>query len=208
MCILLVDIHSTVRDTWFNKLIDHYTSPKRQCHGLNDLYNCLKHYESSKEFLKNPNAVFLALLFRHFEYDPKDTNCSEVNINHFKKFADESKLCNDLCDEVISLLKVASINSTDEHKIEGCFGYDDTHYFLDIDMAVLGMSPTEYKNYINQVRKEYDFLDENSYKDLRLKILENFLQIPNIYATEFFRQKYELAARSNIQKEINVYKTI
>lgn len=27
-----------------------------------------------------------------FEYDPKLADCSEVNINHFRKFAEESKL--------------------------------------------------------------------------------------------------------------------
>lgn len=75
-----------------------------------------------------------------------------------------------LCEDVISLLKVAATNSTDEHKIEGCFGCEDKHYFLDIDMAILGMGPEDYKKYTKHVRAEYDFLDDQTYKDLRIKV--------------------------------------
>lgn len=75
-----------------------------------------------------------------------------------------------MCEEVISLLKVGATNSTDEHKIEGCFGCEDKHYFLDIDMAILGTGPDDYKKYTKHVRAEYDFLDDQTYKDLRIKV--------------------------------------
>ncbi|XP_050424166.1 uncharacterized protein LOC126835543 isoform X2 [Adelges cooleyi] len=203
------NVHATVKDLWFNSIVDRYSGLNRRCHNLNDLNNCLQHFESVKTFVKNPNAIVLALIFRYFEYDPRLADCSEININNFKKFIDESKLSTDstLCDDVIALLKVASTNSTDEHKTEGCYGFDDKHYFLDIDMVILGMGPSDYDKYTNYVREEYDFIDDKTYKELRVKVLESFLQIPNIYATKIFRDKYELIARNNIQREINSHKS-
>lgn len=75
-----------------------------------------------------------------------------------------------MCDNVISLLKVSATNSTEEHKTEGCYGCEDKHYFLDIDMAILGMGPADYEKYTNHVREEYAFLDDETYKELRIKV--------------------------------------
>lgn len=204
------DVHESVRDVWVRALLDRYSAPDRRCHGLNDLNDCLQQFETAKSLVKNPNAVILALIFRYFDYDPKLADCSEDNINHFRRFSEESKLNIDtvLCDNVISLLKVGATNSTEEHKTEGCYGCEDKHYFLDVDMAILGMGPADYEKYTNHVREEYAFLDEETYKELRIKVLENFLQIPNIYATKFYRDKYESVARNNIQREINSLKSI
>lgn len=50
------------------------------------------------------------------------------------------------------------------------YGRDDKHYFLDIDMAVLGASAEEYNQYTRKVREEYSFLSDEFYKNLRLKV--------------------------------------
>lgn len=72
--------------------------------------------------------------------------------------------------EVIALLQAAATNSTDEHKTDGVFGAEDLHYFLDIDMAVLGSEPAHYASYTGEVRKEYSFLPDAIYQSLRLKV--------------------------------------
>lgn len=58
------DVHQSVRDVWLRTLLDRYNAPDRRCHGLDDLNDCLQQFESVKSFLKNPNAVTLALIFR------------------------------------------------------------------------------------------------------------------------------------------------
>lgn len=35
---------------------------------------------------------FIFVFIFSFEYDPKLADCSEANINHFRKFSEESKL--------------------------------------------------------------------------------------------------------------------
>nr|CAD7399023.1 unnamed protein product [Timema cristinae] len=70
---------------------------------------------------------------------------------------------------VLALLQAASTSSTEEHKTPGVFGTDDLHYFLDLDMAILGSSPEHYVEYTSIVRREYAFLSDNMYRSLRLK---------------------------------------
>ncbi|CAG2053919.1 unnamed protein product [Timema podura] len=72
---------------------------------------------------------------------------------------------------VLALLQAASTSSTEEHKTPGVFGTDDLHYFLDLDMAILGSSPEHYVEYTSIVRREYAFLSDNMYRSLRLKVL-------------------------------------
>lgn len=50
------------------------------------------------------------------------------------------------------------------------YGRDDKHYFLDIDMAILGAPADEYNSHAKQVREEYSFLPDDVYKNLRLKV--------------------------------------
>lgn len=96
-----------------------------------------------------------------------------------------------LCDNVISLLKVGATNSTEEHKIEGCYGCEDKHYFLDVDMAILGMGPADYEKYTNHVREEYAFLDEETYKELRIKV--NYRHVLILCCIEHGRAKGSIA---------------
>lgn len=65
---------------------------------------------------------------------------------------------------------MAATHSTEAHKVGGAFGGEDAHYFLDLDMAVLGSSPDSYAEYRERIRGEYSFLSEPMYTALRLKV--------------------------------------
>jgi predicted metal-dependent HD superfamily phosphohydrolase len=71
---------------------------------------------------------------------------------------------------VVDLLCAAATHSTDAHKTAGMYGSEDLHFFLDIDMAVLGSNPEHYSEYTDKVQKEYTFLPETMYRSLRLKV--------------------------------------
>lgn len=76
----------------------------------------------------------------------------------------------ELREQTCALLKVAATHSTEAHKVGGAFGGEDVHYFLDLDMAVLGSSPDNYADYRERIRGEYYFLSEPMYTALRLKV--------------------------------------
>lgn len=63
-------------------------------------------------------------------------------------------------------------------------------------------SPEEqYLDYRNLLRQEFSDMDDESYKRMRLKVLQSFLLIPMIYFSEAFAH-LEFTARANIEKEI------
>jgi hypothetical protein len=49
------------------------------------------------------------LLYFSFEYDPKIADCSEANINHFRKFSEESKL-NMVCFKYMIIVDICDLN--------------------------------------------------------------------------------------------------
>ncbi|XP_053975219.1 uncharacterized protein LOC128886061 [Hylaeus anthracinus] len=199
-------LDSAVCDTWFTKLQEAYSEEKRTYHNLDSLREKLNCYYEIKDNLKKPQAMLLALFFQNFEYDPKALDGESKNLEHFSEFADEAGLPAgaELREEVCQLLEVTATHSTEAHKISGVFGEEDCHYLLDLDMAVLGSSSENYAEYREKIRGEYSFLSEPMYTALRLKVLQNFVQIPNIFATEEFRKKYEEQARQNIQAEVEL----
>ncbi|XP_008545378.1 uncharacterized protein LOC103569699 [Microplitis demolitor] len=196
--------NTDVCDTWLARLQEVYSDEKRTYHNLDSLIEKLGHYLEIKDQLKNSKALLLALFFQNFEYDPKALDGENRNTDHFIAFADEAEIPQDdeIRDETCALLKAIAIHSTEEHKIDGAFGSEDAHYLLDLDMAVLGSNPEIYSEYRDKIRGEYSFLSEPMYTALRLKVLQNFLQIPNIFATKEFREKFEDQARQNIQSEV------
>ncbi|VDD96541.1 unnamed protein product [Enterobius vermicularis] len=106
-------------------------------------------------------------------------------------------------DYAANLIEESGKNCTETHLTEGEFGTDDLHYLIDFDMAFLGDQPAAYQKHIENIRKEYAHLDDAEYNSQRLKILELFLQIPNIFATKELRERYEEQARKNILNEID-----
>ncbi|XP_039276905.1 uncharacterized protein LOC120348811 [Nilaparvata lugens] len=194
---------------WWTRIVQAYSEESRKFHNINYLAIKLENFETIKCKLKNRNAVGIAIFFHHFEYDPKMVDCFKKNLEHFDIFANDCaiKSESELYKSVVSLLESVDTHSTDEHKTGGVFGAEDGHYFLDLDMAVLGGDSEYYATeYATNIQAEYDFLPEPMYKGLRLKVLQSFLQIPNIFATKEFREKYEEQARANIQKEVEKLK--
>ncbi|XP_069681568.1 uncharacterized protein [Periplaneta americana] len=202
------DFPKEVADEWWTKMLKKYSEDGRSYHNIQHLEEKFEQFKTVKQTVKNANAVALAIFFHYYEYDPKAVDCEEKNCEHFNNFADESGLPNEspLRSAVVDLLHAAATHSTDAHKTEELFGSDDLHFFLDIDMAVLGSDPEQYAEYTAKVQQEYAFLPESMYRSLRLKVLQSFLQIPNIFATKEFREKFESKARANIQKEVESLK--
>lgn len=79
---------------------------------------------------------------------------------------------------------------------------EDTNYFLDADMSILGMDHEQYLQYTKDIRNEYMQYNDEQFREGRKKVLEGFLEMDRIFKTDVFYQRYEEVARMNIKREI------
>ena len=127
---------------------------------------------------------------------------------------------------IIQLLKDSSNNCTDAHLIADRFGDNDVSFLIDFDTAWMGDEPDEYEKHVDAIRAESSHLNDADFRSQRLKVgarvcrrrpppsppfcvlqlLQLFIQIPNIFATRAFRERYEVKARRNIDVEIKKLK--
>nr|SVE89711.1 EOG090X00VK [Daphnia sinensis] len=163
-------------------------------------------FKEKMAFFTKPNSSF-SFLTHPFDDDEESYVTNAKIQDDLKATGDSYCQKNESVPELVSdlrkLIEAALINSTPVHLTPNATGTSDVHYFLDIEMATLGSSSSEYDDTLAMMRNEYGCTSDDDYFELRLKVLRYFLQIPNIYATEEFRSRYDAQARSNIIKEIS-----
>ncbi|MEX0996914.1 MAG: hypothetical protein WDZ45_07690 [Flavobacteriaceae bacterium] len=78
----------------------------------------------------------------------------------------------------------------------------DTGYLIDFDLAILGESPENYREYKRKIRREYALYPNFLYNKGRKKVLQHFLDMDSIFKTRDFKEKYEQQARRNMADEM------
>lgn len=79
----------------------------------------------------------------------------------------------------------------------------DTDLFTDADLSILGAPADRYATYVKQVRTEFKIYPDLLYRPGRRKVLKHFLDMPQIFKTAYFQERYEAQARINLNVELN-----
>jgi predicted metal-dependent HD superfamily phosphohydrolase len=178
----------------FKRIMKHYSAPQRYYHSVLHLILCLEEFEQAAHLIENPEIVKLALFYHDAIYDFRKSNneekSAELADNELFKLgvpAQERKMISNL----ILVTKHTSMPKEVSQKL-----------IMDVDLAILGSPDKVYEMYQHAVRQEYAWLDDTTFKQGRSKLLQSFLNRPSIYQTAFFKEKYELQARQNLQNEL------
>ncbi len=78
----------------------------------------------------------------------------------------------------------------------------DTDLFTDADLSILGASADRYAAYAHEVRREFQIYPDLFYRPGRRKVLKHFLDMPQIFKTAYFRERFEEQARINLNAEL------
>lgn len=180
-------------------LVTLYGEPHRHYHTLDHIMHCLRELGDIRSLLSPEQASILttAIWYHDAVYDPRaGSGVNERESADLLYFSAEHVPIHQVADLIL-----ASWN----HKIP-----DDEPeetrlllaYFLDIDLAILGQSESDYDDYARKIRAEYAFVPEEIYREGRRRVLLNFASRERIYFSEHFRVKYEERARRNLSREL------
>lgn len=179
--------------TWNMVLEPRYTEPHRAYHTFEHILSCLDLYEKYVPAnVLYRESIELAIWFHDLVYSTSSSDNEEQSANIMETEALK-------CGFDPQLIKVAKemILATKQHEPDTRIAMG---YFLDIDMSILGSDPDTYDRYEKNIRKEYDWVSEDMFKNGRMMLLKSFLAMDWIYNTKKFRQLYEGQARENIKR--------
>ncbi len=176
-------------------LIIRYAEQHRAYHTPQHLQACFAQFEQVQDQCDHPDEVALALWFHDAIYDTHAHDNEE-------KSAELAVEC--LISQKIMPVKIERVRKLIiATKHQSSATDNDTALLLDIDIGILGSSPSRYAQYEKQIREEYCWVPDELYKQGRKKVLQQFLTHPSIYASAFFKEKYEQQAQLNLRKALS-----
>lgn len=189
---------NTLIDELWTEIERKYSTKKRFYHDLSHLENMLSQLKKVKSEIQDWEAVIFALFYHDIVYNATKSNNEEKSAALAKKRMTELNVPQETilrCEKHILATKQHQ-NSIDQ----------DTNYFLDADLSILGLDWEIYFQYTQNVRKEYSIYPDALYIPGRKKVLTHFLEMNNIFKMPFFQNEFEVIAENNLKKELSFLK--
>jgi predicted metal-dependent HD superfamily phosphohydrolase len=179
----------------YMQIVEAYSTPSRHYHTLAHIQQVLATIQSLENQVRDLPTVLFAAWFHDIIYDTQAANNEENSAEYAREFLTLLNIPNQIIINVSRL-----ILSTKYHQIAS--NDFDNKVLLDADLAILGSSRENYREYMQAIRQEYAWVPKEEYIVGRKIILEGFLQRSRIYLTEELSTLLEVFARENIQAEI------
>ena len=97
--------------------------------------------------------------------------------------------------EVARLVRLTETHRPEEDDPDGCV-------LSDADLAILAAPADRYAEYVAAVREEYAHVPDDAFTTGRTAVLRDLLGKPHLFHTAYARQRWEDAARANMQAEL------
>lgn len=188
----------SLADTLWREIDDRYSSSGRHYHNLSHLDKLLLELDAVKEFISDWQTILFAIAYHDIIYNPLKSDNEEKSARLATKRLTKLSIPAAQSDKCYN-----HIMATKGHHVSSD---NDTNFFTDADLAILGADAATYQWYAAMIRKEYHWYPDIIYKPGRKKVLQHFLDMPAIYKTGYFSGKYEKQARVNLTNELNELK--
>lgn len=171
----------------YAELAQLYAEPARHYHTLRHIRRCLRDLDEARSAIPHPDVVELALWCHDVIYIPGARDNEQRSADWFRQWADDRIAASERIYELILATRHTRIPA----------GLDDC-FACDIDLAVLGARRDRFREDGVRLRAERPDLDDRAYDMHERTVLGNLLARPRIYHTDFFHDRCEADARSNL----------
>lgn len=184
-----------------NGVIHSYSEFYRVYHTIEHIEHGLGLLEEVRDLCLDYSLMVYAWWYHDYIYIPNTANNEDISAD---KAAFDAKLLG-FSDDLITKI-YGMILSTKHNKVHAIS--NDEQIIHDVDLAILGSDEAMYHRYMIQIEDEYSMFSKEEYNTGRLKVLEYFFNLENIYCTEYFRDNCQERARNNLVKEMEIIKKI
>ncbi|HMV80583.1 MAG TPA: hypothetical protein PK683_01680 [Leptospiraceae bacterium] len=179
----------------FRRLRDMYSEPERRYHTLRHIRDIQSGIIEYRNLFSHYDAYIFACWYHDAVYDSKsktnEEDSAELAVRELSGLGIPEKTVLLCRDAVLSTKRHIPVPETEEMKL-----------FLDLDLKILGANDERYEEYKKEVRSEYSWVPEETYRKERANVMKYFLKRDRIYFTEMMHQKFDAQARKNLKQEI------
>jgi predicted metal-dependent HD superfamily phosphohydrolase len=174
----------------FQEVVSAWGEPQRAYHTLEHLSECLELFEAIGHHAQQPAQVAFALWMHDAVYDPTRSDNEALSAAWADRLLVRAGAANETRARIEALIAVTRHEATP--------ATPDEALLVDIDLAILGADSERFERYEAQVRREYAFVPEASFRVARRAIMQAFAQRNPLYLTEVMRAAREDQARRNL----------
>jgi predicted metal-dependent HD superfamily phosphohydrolase len=182
----------------FKELVRQYNTPKRYYHTFEEghIEFCIKTFFKHVVWQTiNPITLVWQLLLHDSVMNFRRNDNDELSAQYAKWFLTKYGVSDR------NAQKVAQAIMYHNHKTS--VSDVDIKLALDIDLFILAQPQNIFDEYEANIKKEYSWMEEGFYKRGRVSILEGFLKNrESVFLTEYFQDRFEQIARSNLKYSI------
>src|SRR4051812_42462625 len=180
-----------------DELVAAYADPTRGYHDTRHLSEVLDRLEElaghGARFEETP--VRLAAWFHDAVYDGERD--AEERSAAWAEDALAAVAPAPVVSEVARLVRLTETHSPDDEDANGCA-------LSDADLGILAAPRERYDEYVAAVRREYGHLPDDVFSAGRADVLRSLAEKPRLFHTAYARERWEAAARANLERELAV----
>jgi predicted metal-dependent HD superfamily phosphohydrolase len=180
-------------------LIARWAEPHRQYHDLAHLTAVLDAVHDLAGHAVDLDAVRLAVWYHDAVYAgaPDD---EENSARLAEADLADLGLSAALIDETARLVRLTASH-------DPVHGDHNGETLCDADLAILAAGPDDYARYVESVRAEYAHITDETFRAGRADVLRGLLALPTLFRTPAGQDRWEAAARANVEAELRTLTT-
>jgi predicted metal-dependent HD superfamily phosphohydrolase len=171
-----------------------YAEAHRHYHTQQHLAECFDKVRDILALAERPAEVLVGLWFHDAIYDTRRHDNEERSAEWARSAARELGAGAERAQRIYDLIMCTRHTAAP-------VGID-AQVLVDADLSILGAPPARFAEYEAQVRREYDWVPDETFRTGRARILSELLGRAQLFSTAPFRERYEAPARRNLRDSL------